>query len=174
MVPSPLKHSSSRVLEFDHFRDVLGGYVWSPLGKARVSRLAPSSDREWIALQQRLAAETRRFLLAGGRFDFSGMFDAGQLLAKAKIAGASLEIAELRDILLVVDKAAEWREIATHPPEAVKNDWRGMNELSLAIADFTPLLRFFRNKILPDGTLDDRASPELGRIRREVEKQKRL
>ncbi len=35
------------------------------------------------------------------------------------------------------------------------------------------LLRHFRNKILPDGTLDDRASPELARIRRDIEKQKR-
>jgi DNA mismatch repair protein MutS2 len=174
MIPSPLQHSSSRVLEFDHFRDVLGGYVWSPLGKARVSRLAPSSDRQWIDRQQQLAAETRRFLFAGGRFDFSGLFDAGQLLAKAKIAGASLEIGQLRDILLVVDKAAEWREIAAHPPDAVRGEWNGMESLSLTIADFTELLRFFRNKILPDGTLDDRASPELARIRREVEKQKRL
>lgn len=174
MVPSPLQHSSSHVLEFDHFRDALGGYVSSPLGKARVSQLAPSHDRNWITRQQQLAAETRRFQAGGGRFDFSGLFDASQLLAKAKIAGASLEIAQLRDILLVVDKAAEWREIATHPPESVKNEWRAMEELSLGIADFTPLLRSFRNKILPDGTLDDRASPELARIRREVERQKRL
>ena len=36
------------------------------------------------------------------------------------------------------------------------------------------MLRHFRNKILPDGTLDDRASPELARIRREIEKQKRV
>src|SRR5207253_373552 len=42
------------------------------------------------------------------------------------------------------------------------------------IADFTDFLRAFRNKIRPDGTLDDRASQELARIRREVEKQKRL
>jgi hypothetical protein len=35
-------------------------------------------------------------------------------------------------------------------------------------------LRAFRNKILPDGTLDDRASPELARIRREIEKQRRV
>jgi hypothetical protein len=41
------------------------------------------------------------------------------------------------------------------------------------IQDFTGFLRAFRNKILPDGTLDDRASPELSRIRREIEKQKR-
>jgi DNA mismatch repair protein MutS2 len=174
MVPAPLQHSSAHVLEFDHFLDVLTAYVSSLLGKARVSWLAPSSDRGWIARQQQLAAEARRFLAAGGRFDFSGLFDAGPLLAKSKIAGASLEIAQLRDILLLVDKAAEWREIALHPPEAVKKDWQGMEELSLQIADFTPLLRSFRNKILPDGTLDDRASPELGRIRREVEKQKRL
>src|SRR5262249_3583355 len=86
----------------------------------------------------------------------------------------SLEISELRDILLVVDKAAEWREIAAHPPEAVKSDWQGMQELSLTIADFTPLLRSFRNKILPAGPPADRGAPELARIRREVEKQKRL
>jgi DNA mismatch repair protein MutS2 len=162
------------VLEFDHFRDFLAGYVSSPLGKARVAALAPSSDRAWIAHQQRLAAETRRYLAADGRFDFLGMFDAGQLVAKARIAGAQLETTELRDILLVIDKAAEWREIAVHPPEAVKHEWTGMTELADRIADFTPLLRFFRNKILPDGTLGDRASPELARIRREVEKQKRL
>src|SRR6202041_3516916 len=31
----------------------------------------------------------------------------------------------------------------------------------------------FRNKIQPDGTLEDHASPELSRVRREIEKQKR-
>ena len=171
---SHLKHSSARVLEFDAFRDVLAAYVSSPLGKAGVSHLAPSSDREWIARQQQLADETRRFLVAGGNFEFAGLFDAQTLLAKAKIAGAVLEINELRDVILVVDKAAEWREMAAHPPDAVRNEWRQMLELSLRIADFTPVLRYFRNKILPDGTLDDRASPELARIRREVEKQQRL
>src|SRR6185437_9502866 len=38
---------------------------------------------------------------------------------------------------------------------------------------FAEFQRNFRNKILPDGTLDDRASPELARIRREMEKQRR-
>src|SRR6266852_1353131 len=173
MVPQPLQHSSARVLEFDHFRDVLGYYVSSPLGKVRVSQLGPSLDRAWINHQQQLADEARRFYSAGGRFDFSGLFDARVLLAKSKIPGASLEIDHLRDTLLLVDKAAEWREMALHPPEAIKSEWRGMLEISQGIGDFTLLLRFFRNKILPDGTLDDRASPELGRIRRDVEKQKR-
>ncbi|HET9364726.1 MAG TPA: endonuclease MutS2, partial [Candidatus Angelobacter sp.] len=174
MVPSPLQHSSSRVLEFTHFRDFLGGYVSSPLGKARVAQLEPSADRAWIDRQQQLADEARRFYFAGGRFDFSGLFDGRNLLAKARIPGAMLEIEQIRDLLLLVDKASEWREMALHPADAVREHWRGMLELANQIADFTLLLRHFRNKILPDGTLDDRASPELGRIRRDVEKQKRL
>jgi DNA mismatch repair protein MutS2 len=174
MASLPLEHSSSRVLEFDAFRDLLAAYVNSPLGKAGVSQLMPSADHPWIARQQQLAEEARRFLVAGGRFDFSGLFDAQTLLAKAKIVGAVLEINQLRDILLLVDKSSEWREMALHPPDAVKNEWREMSGLAIRIADFTPLLRYFRNKLLPDGTLDDRASPELARVRREVEKQKRL
>jgi DNA mismatch repair protein MutS2 len=174
MVPQPLQHSSARVLEFDLFRDVLAVYVSSPLGKARIAKLEPSLDRAWINHQQQLADEARRFYSAGGRFEFTGLFDAHNLLAKARIPGATLEIEQIRDLVLLVDKAAEWREISLHPPDAVKEHWRGMLQLSQQIADFTLLLRFFRNKIQPDGTLDDRASAELTRIRRDVEKQKRV
>src|SRR6476646_2705305 len=173
MVPSPLQHSSARVLEFDHFRDVLGAYVSSPLGKARVAQLEPSLDRAWINQQQQLADESRRFYSAGGRFEFTGLFDAHNLLAKARIPRATLEIEQIRDLVLLVDKSSEWREMALHPPDAVKPHWIGMLALTQQIADFTLLLRHVRNEIQPDGTLDDRASAELTRIRRDVEKQKR-
>src|SRR5260370_19794030 len=55
----------------------------------------------------------------------------------------------------------------------MKQDWTAVRQLSSGIADFTDFLRGFRNKILPDGTLDDRASPALASVRREIEKQKR-
>ena len=76
-------------------------------------------------------------------------------------------------MVLVVDRAAEWREIALSPPAAMKVEWTAVAELSSGIIDFTEFLRGFRNKIQPDGTLEDRASPELARIRREIERQKR-
>src|SRR5439155_4693612 len=88
--------------------------------------------------------------------------------------GAALDTTEIRDIILLVDRAAEWREIALSPPAALKISWTSVVELSGNIIDFTEFLRTFRNKILPDGTLEDRASPELARIRREIERQKRL
>jgi DNA mismatch repair protein MutS2 len=55
----------------------------------------------------------------------------------------------------------------------MKSDWRGVWALSDQIVDFTEFLRSFRNKIQPHGTLDDHSSPELARIRREIERQRR-
>ena len=170
---SPLAHSSARALEFDSMREILRAYAFSPLGQAKIAALAPSGDGVWIERQQRLTAEIREYLRVGARFEFSGLLDPTVLVEKAHIEGAALDTAEIRDIVLVVDRADEWRHIAQQPPSQMKLEFAAVAELSSALADFTELLRFFRNKILPDGTLDDHASPELARIRREIERQKR-
>src|SRR5271154_2427031 len=173
MPPQPLSHSSARVLEFDSLRDLLTGYASSPLGQGLIAHLAPSTDREWIENQQQLTSEIREFRRVGGGFDFSGLLDVTKAVEKSRIAGASLETTDIRDVVLMVNRAAEWREISQNPPASMKTEWKAVAELSLGIADFNEFLRAFRNKILPDGTLDDKASPELARIRREVEKQRR-
>jgi DNA mismatch repair protein MutS2 len=169
----PMRYSSERVLEFDQLRQLLAIYTGSPLGRTRVMELTPSGDRSWIERQQQLTEELRGYIRSGGRFDLHGLLDPTALIDKSRIAGAALEITEIRDLLLIADRAAEWREIALHPAANIADKWNAVAELSHGVADFTLLLRHFRNKILPDGTLDDRASPELARIRREVEKQKR-
>jgi DNA mismatch repair protein MutS2 len=166
-------HTSARVLEFEALRELLRGYSPSPLGQARIATLTPSTDAHWIETQQRLASEIREFRRVGGRFDFTGLIEIAPLVEKSSIAGVALETIEIRDVILVVDRAAEWRQIAQHPPAAMRSDWREVQSLSERIGDFTEFLRAFRNKIQPDGTLDDKASAELGRIRREIEKQRR-
>jgi DNA mismatch repair protein MutS2 len=170
----PLIHNSARVLEFDALRELLRGYASSPLGQARITALAPSTDSAWIGEQQELTAEVREFRRVGGRFEFSGLLDITRSIQRSRIAGAVLETTEIRDVLLVVDRAAEWREIAFHPPVNMKMEWRRTRTLSEGVPDFTEFLRSFRNKIQPDGTLEDRASPELARIRREIERQRRV
>ncbi len=172
-MPSSLAHTSSRVLEFETLRGLLRGYASSPLGQSRIAVLTPSTDRSWIETQQSLTSEIREFRRVGGRFDFSGLVEIGTLLEKSRIAGAALETTEIRDVIAVVDRAAEWREIALRPPAAMRSAWTNVGSLSGQIADFTAFLRFFRNKIQPDGTLDDKASPALAQIRREIEKQRR-
>jgi DNA mismatch repair protein MutS2 len=168
-----MAHSSARVLEFEALRDLLCGYCGSPLGQDRVTALEPSIDRSWIETQHQLTAEIREFRRVGGHFEFSGLLEVQQMARKARIEGATLETGEIRDVILVVDRAAEWRQITLSPPARMKTPFQSVAELSLQISDFSEFLRSFRNKILPDGTLDDRASPELARIRRDIERQRR-
>jgi len=172
-VPNPVEHSSARLLEFETLRELLGAYASSPLGQRRIAELRPSLNAAWIATQQTLTTEIREYRRVGGRFEFSGLPEVEKLIEKSRISGAALETTEIRDIVLVADRASEWREIVKQPPAAMRSEWTAVVALSDGIADFSVFLRAFRNKILPDGALDDRASPELARIRREIERQKR-
>jgi len=173
MPPRVLIHTSARVLEFEPLRELIQGYASSPLGQQRMAALSPSIDRDWIREQHQLTTEIREFRRVGGRFEFSGLLDIARFVEESRISGAVLETTEIRDVVLVVDRAAEWREIALRPPAAMKVQWNALAQLSSGISDFTDFLGTFRNKIQPDGTLEDRASPELARIRREIERQKR-
>jgi len=173
MDPQPIANASAQLLEFESLRELLRGYIASPLGVDRLNALAPSTDRYWIEQQHRRTAEIREFRRVGGRFEFAGLLDVRDLLDKSRIAGAALETTDIRDIVALVDRASEWRAISSSPPAAMRGGWEAAAQLSSGIIDFSEFLRTFRNKIQPDGTLEDRASPELARIRREIEKQKR-
>ncbi len=173
LVPNPMTHTGSRLLEFETLRELLAGYSSSPLGQRRIAELLPSLDRAWIETQHQLTTEIREYRRVGGRFEFAGLPEVKKLIEKSRIAGAALETGEIRDVVLIADRAAEWREIVRQPPAAMRSDWGAVSALSNGIQDFTAFLRAFHNKILPDGTLDDRASTELTRVRREIEKQKR-
>src|SRR5258708_26458625 len=124
-----LIHSSARVLEFNSLLELLRGYASSPLGQRRIAEIAPSTDPTWIENQQKLANEIREFRRVGGRFDFSGLLEIGQLVAKSAITGATLETAEFRDVVLVVDRAAAWRASAAHPPAHIRTVWRAVQPL---------------------------------------------
>ena len=110
-----LTHSSARVLEFEALRELLRGYTSSPLGQARIAALDSIDRSTWIEHQQELTSEIREFRRVGGRFEFSGLIEVGPLVEKSRIAGVALETTDIRDVILVVDRAAEWREICSIP-----------------------------------------------------------
>src|SRR5262245_36947707 len=140
MSPQTLQRNSARVLEFEPLRDLLRGYTSSPLGLARISDLLPSTDRNWIENQQQLTSEIREFLRVGGQFEFSGLLEIDELLQKSRISGAVLETEEIRDVILVADRAAEWRQISLNPPAAMRSEWKAISQLSARVSDFAGFL----------------------------------
>src|SRR5271168_83816 len=129
-VPNPVSNTSSRLLEFETLRDLLAGYAPSPLGQRRIAELLPSLDSAWIENQQQLTTEIREYRRVGGRFEFLGLPEVQMLIEKSRIGGAALETTEIRDVVLVADRASEWREIVRQPPAAMRSDWRAVHTLS--------------------------------------------
>ncbi len=174
-IPFPLAESSAQALEWPRLRDHIASRTSSPLGRAWVLGLEPSSDLTWIDQQQQRTAEIRTMLTRGGSFSFSGLFDPTALLEKARIEGSALESLEILHLLDVVEHVAAWSNLLNPPPGSSRYDWPSIAELSSPLLhhDLSPLLRLLRGKIEPDGSLNDDASHELRRIRRAMERQHR-
>ncbi len=162
-------------LEWDKFVAFLGSYAQSALGRAWIADLLPSRDRDWVAQQQRMTAEMQLLVGAGVMPQLRSLFDPSELLAKARIDGVALESEELRAVFALAEEITAWTEVIRTPPENMQGRLPELSALAqtLLAASLRPLTESMRDKLLPDGTLADDASPELRRIRREIERQQR-
>src|ERR1035438_10311556 len=171
----PERVAPSLPLEWDKFVTFLGAYAQSALGRGWIAALVPSAERVWVEREQRLVAEMRLLVAAGVMPQLRALFDPTDLLAKARIEGVALESYELRATIALVEEITSWTELMRTPPENTQDRLPELTELSgeLLGTSLRPLTESMREKILPDGTLADDASPELRRIRREMERQQR-
>jgi DNA mismatch repair protein MutS2 len=177
MLPDTLQQ-----LEFDKILDLVRGCAGSPLGEARVLALAPTEDASIPTARLRLAAEAQEYLRLtrgtdrereGDRAEplplsFSGFTDPAEVLGKLGVEGTTLEIPEVVQLLGLAERASDVRRTLV----AARPRFQHLAREADRIADFHDLLRELHGKILPSGELDDNASPDLKRIRREIEKQR--
>ncbi len=172
----PLTHYARAPLEWDRFLTLLAPYAASPLGRAWLDGLVPSADLAGIEREHSLVAEMQLLLAEGVRPALSGLADPTQLLAKSRLTGAALEAPEIRTLLTLAGAVSSWAGTLRNPPDRFRSGGLpGLNALSepIASADLTPLIESIEAKLLPDGSLADTASPELARIRREIDRQQR-
>jgi DNA mismatch repair protein MutS2 len=174
-----MKTTSADLLEFDASKALLG-LVSSPLGRAELEKIAPSADL--AALTEALAevGEAIQYLRSAAqpkpaqrgaaiRLNFSSIPDLRTAAEKLRIEGASLDPKEIFDLISLLDRAADFKSILS----AVAERFPRLGRKALAIGEFRTVLQDVAGKILPDGTIADHASVALGRLRREIEKQKK-
>ena len=166
---------SGSALEWDKFVAFLGSYAQSALGRAWIAALAPSADRAWIGREHGLTGEMRLLVAAGVMPQLRSLFDPSDLLARARIEGVALESEDLRAVIALAEEITSWTEIIRTPPENTRDRLPELTALAQPLLETSlrPLTESMHEKILPDGTLADDASPELRRIRREIERQQR-
>ena len=172
--------TSAEVLEFEALRKLVGRYVGSPLGLRELAKVQPHTDRERLSADLAEAGEAIAYLRlaarpqtaargAAIRIDFGGMPDVEEAVHKLRIEGASLEPKEIFDVFSLLDRAADAKSLLS----AAAERFPLLGRRAQNIGDFRSLLRELDGKVLPDGTVSDHASVALGRLRRDIERQKK-
>jgi DNA mismatch repair protein MutS2 len=174
-IPSPVEHVDFAALEWEPLLALVANFVASPVGRHAILDLRPSTDEAWITHQHQLTGELRLVLAEQISIPLGGLFDPTQLAAKAQIPGAALEANELQAVARLANDVASWQSLLQSPPARLAAKLPGLSTLSSALTtSLRPLAESIERKIQPDGSLADDASPELGRIRRDQERQQRL
>jgi len=174
-IPSPIEHADLMALEWEPLLALVAGFAASPVGRGAILSLRPSSEEEWIKRQHQLTGEVRLLLSEQVSIPLGGLFDPTEIAAKARIPEVALEAAELQAVARLANDIAAWQELLQSPPARVVGKLPGLSELSAGLTrGLRPLAESIKRKIQPDGTLADDASPELGRIRRDQERQQRV
>ena len=174
-IPSPVVDADFAALEWEPLLALVSGFAASPVGRQAILDLKPSTDEAWIAGQHQLTGELRLLLEEQTSIPVGGLFDPTQHAAKAQIPGAALEANELQAIARLANDVASWQALLQSPPARLVGKLFGLSQLSSALTgSLRPLAESIERTIQPDGSLADNASPELGRIRREQERQQRV
>jgi DNA mismatch repair protein MutS2 len=174
-IPSPVSHADFAALEWEPLLALVAGFAASPVGRHAILDLKPSTDEEWIGRQHQLTGELRLMLCEQVSIPLGGLFDPTQLAAKAQIPGAALEASELQAVARLANDVASWQSLLQSPPARLVGKLPGLSSLSSGlVVSIRPLAESIERTIQPDGSLADNASPELGRIRRDQERQQRL
>src|SRR5262245_4299592 len=154
-----------KILEFDSLRELVHRKAMTDMGRVQIVRLAPF---EGLADLQRALAYVAEMIEArqrGVRFSFEGIEDPDEALSRLKIEGTALDPLTILALGRLCDRALAARALIVNEREACPRLFELVAPLSTELGRLSASLS---KKILPSGELDDRASPQLAGIRREL------
>lgn len=160
---SPAEHHALRVLEFEVVLDAVAKRATSGAGRARVKALVPLSNLR--SASDRLArVEAVRELAE--RSDYTGVpaipvVDGA--LETLSVEGSMLAPSDLYHVAVLLQSGATLERALAQAPDALAQVRDGLHS-------DRALAKKLETTVDADGTVLDRASPELARIRREIQK----
>jgi DNA mismatch repair protein MutS2 len=152
-------------LEYEGARALVRRYAQTPMGRGRAEELAPLASIEDVRRALRAVSECVELRARGARWSFSETADPAGAIARLRIEGTILEPLVLLEVARLCEQAADARAAVSAEREAAPVLWSIVEELPRTLPGLAA--RVF-SKILPSGELDDRASPELARIRADI------
>jgi DNA mismatch repair protein MutS2 len=179
-IPNTLEHTGARALEWPRLRSLVAGYAQSAAGRTWIAALEPSRNLAWIEREQALVEEARMLVRAGGNFSFADLHEMREPLEQSRIDGVALDGSELLAAAALAAQMVGWGELVRLPPGDLQGKLPRLSQRAALLMDASVRVRLqqltsaVEAKIDPDGTVAENASPELRRVRREQERQRRV
>src|SRR6201991_509014 len=152
-------------LEYQQLLALIKRSAQTEAGQARVERLSPATSV--AQLQRELAALSECVTLRGRgvNWSFSGFSDPDETIARLRVEGAALDPLAILQTARLCEQAMSARATILAERDNAPVLWQLVENIP---RDLNALVARVTNKILPNGELDDRASPELASIRHEI------
>ncbi|MHA7108869.1 endonuclease MutS2 [Sunxiuqinia elliptica] len=158
-------HNFETKIGFDRVRQLLKGSCLGDLGKDRVDEISFLTDHRAIQKELAYAEEFVRLMTETDNFPTNYYFDLRKSLSKIRTEGRFLEVHELFDLKRSLETiTAIIRFLGNQKEELYPN----LRELVSPIQVFPYIKDRIEQIISQHGKIKDQASPELGRIRREL------
>jgi DNA mismatch repair protein MutS2 len=154
-----------KILEYPELRALIRRGAQTPMGQARVEALRPLTSVAELEKQLAAVAECVSLRKRGGAWTFSELGDPDEKLALLQVEGATLEPMAILEIRSLCDQAMSARASILAERDTSPVLWGFVGSLPVELNGLSARIA---NKILPTGEIDDRASPELARIRHEI------
>ncbi len=161
---------SLSTLEYEKLLALVASNAQTPMGRISFENLLPLTSL--VDLERDLAAISETVFLNEEKqvtWSFSGLEDPTEAVATLRIKNALLEPTLILDIARLCNQALFARSIISPEKEFAPTLWKIVENIPTTLFD---VLSGISRKLLPSGELDDSASPELGRIRREINSQR--
>ena len=153
------------ILEYDELRALVRRGARTPMGRARVSALAPLGDLEELRRELRAVVECAGLRQRGAVWSLAELGDPSEALARLHIEGTALEPLAILELSRLCEQALAARASILSERDACPVLWEIVGNLPRELHSLTARVSL---KILPSGELDDRASQELVRLRSEI------
>lgn len=154
-----------KILEYDQLRNLLRRGAQTPMGRERIDALVPLDDLTMLRSALAAVAECVQLRKRGVSWSFSELSDPGEAIARLRVAGTALDPSTILELSRLCSQALSARASII----AERDECPVLSEVVGGLPrELNSLVARIANKILPSGELDDRASPELARIRHEI------
>ncbi len=161
---------SLTTLEYGKMLALVARYANTPMGRDLLEDLQPLTDRKQLETDLRAIDETIRLNEEKQiSWSFAELSDPSDAVAILKIKNATLEPATLLELTRLCNQALFARSAIQPEREFAPTLWSLVERIPNSLF---PAIERVNRKLLPSGEIDDSASPELMRLRREINLQR--